>query len=127
AETDRLGFPAGRRRMDVHQRLDLPPRLALEKIGDAARQMQPLAMDDETGTALAFFHRHRAAPTRLMHDEMGCAAKGNLYARPHLRALRDLGEALFQPSLMAMQEFFHVRLPEAGRHGDAQPLPSGID
>ena len=53
-----------------HQRLDLLLGLALEEIGDAARQMLAVAMHEQQRAALVAADGDGAARSRLVDDEM---------------------------------------------------------
>ena len=55
------------------------------------------------------------------------AAQRHLDAGPHLRPVGHLGQPLLQPALMAVEKALDLAARDAGRHGDAQAAPAGID
>ena len=77
--------------------------LALQEIGDAARQVPPVAMHDEQRTAFVAAADNGSAPAGLVDDRVRHAAQRDLDARPDLRPLRHLGQPLLQPALMAVR------------------------
>src|SRR5207245_619350 len=124
---DRLGSLADRFGVLDHQLLDLALGLALEIIGDAARQVHALTMDEQQGAALVAHDGDGAALCRLVDDAVRHAADRDLDAGPHLRAHRHLGQALLPPVLMTVEELFDFAAAQARRYGDAQARAAGID
>src|SRR5262245_5627423 len=96
--------------MPGNQHADLPSRLAFQKIGDSARQMPAVSVDDQLRCGPTFSERDGSAGCRLVQDQVRSAAHRDLDAGAHLRALRNLRKPLFEPSLMAVKKVLDFAL-----------------
>src|SRR5690606_36592630 len=138
----RAGAPAARRvaeayrlrplvdsaRVLQHQRLDVLPGLILQEIGQAARQMLTLAMHEKGGRAVLLpADGDGAAPSRFVDDNVWNTAQRYPDTGTDQRSLGQLGQPLFQPILLALEEAVDLAMRQSGRDGDAQRAAAGIN
>jgi hypothetical protein len=102
----------------VNQGLDVAFGLALQKIGEPARQVAALAMDDEHRLAGHAADRHGPACSRFVHDPVRHAPERHLDAGTDVRADGNLGEALLEPALVAVEEVIDLAPGHTRRHSD---------
>src|SRR5690606_19193435 len=122
-ETHRFRLAADSRGVADDKRLDLALHLALDVVGNAARQMCRITMNEQD---VAFKKLGGAAP-RLVHDLVRHAAQGDFDTGAHARLVRQFCDAAFNPACVAVEKAQHFAFGKAGRNRDTQSLAAGFD